>query len=485
MFKFAVRVGVCVAVLFAAGLEAKPVALRQAVVCPPVRLRLSEGCMAEQLPPLETFRYQVTRTYSTGEVVNGEMECYAPEQLWRSEQCLGVWKDKQGNRFELLTPTSRKVGPYAQEHISRETYDAERKVRGALRPNELGDWIKEWSGENCSRPEALKPIGEVRQARFATTANDAFLIFFLKSLPNQPYILRVHPSDGAPKAWKNVLAQSLGGLGASGRATASAPSPGKGWNAFEKPPYRVYTNLPRKDYRALNRLLEDMQVIRTAYATAFPQPKNQETPLSTIRVFGSQREYQAYVGEGMEWSSGVFSSTKRELVVLADSDSESNKERRAEMRMIAFHEGFHQYLFLVTPSAVNVPIWFNEGHATYFETFRIRGGKGSPSLSPRLEVARSAKGMRSAQGLAALMSKSHDAFYDVNRNEAYAVAWLLVHWLRSEADAPYDTLLDRYYALLCKGTSPEEAQKQLFPLATLEAIAKGLDTYLSKHHYEP
>ncbi len=470
-----------ISVFMAALLGARPPAMRQAVTCSPLRLRLPEGSVAEQLPPVETFRY--TRTLADGRTE--ELEKFDPEQLWRSEQCLGTWKDRSGNRFELLAPTSRRGDSYAAEHLTREEYDEAQKALGVLRPADLGAWITDWSGVTCERPQVVRPIGAVRQARFAIAGDHAFLIFFLKAEPNRPYVLHINSANEPASAWKGVCEQALGGFAVASSRAIDATAPGKGWITIEKPPYRVYTDLPRKDHRALNRLLGDMQVIRAAYAELFPQPKGRETPLSTIRVFAQKDDYHTYVGEKMEWSVGLFSSTKRELVVLADSKDESNKARREEMRQITFHEGFHQYLFLVTPPKVSVPTWFNEGHATYFDTFRIRSGKAKPTQSYRLEIARKATARRSAKGLAELMASSRESFYDVNRDSAYAVAWLLVHWLRTEAEAPLNTLLDRYYALLCKGVTPAEAQAQLFPESVLKTIAAELDDYLAKESYEP
>lgn len=448
-------------------------AFREAVACPPLRLRLPEGCAAEELPPTETFRY--VRTWTDGRTE--EAECYDPEQLWRAEQRLGLWKDREGNRFELLAPAARRGGPYAQKHVTREAYDAARAE--ALKPAEIGAWIGEWTGNVCGRPEALRPVGAVRQARFAVAGGDAVLLFYLKAEPAGPYVLRVTPADGNPADWKRALGQALGGFAPAGRRTPAAQT--KGWIALERPPYRVYTDLPRKDHRALERLLEDMQVIREAYAALFPLPPEQRTPLSTIRIFARQADYRAYVGEGLEWSNGIFSTTKRELVVLADGDADADREaRRESIRAVAFHEGFHQYLFLVTPTQAAVPTWFNEGHAAYFETFRIRGGKGEPTLSPRLETARRAEGMRSAKGLGALMNAPQTVFYGAGRDAAYAVSWLLIHWLRTEAPAGMRSLPDRYYALLCKGASPAEAQAKIFPAAVLGEIAEGLEAFLGR-----
>ena len=78
----------------------------------------------------------------------------------------------------------------------------------------------------------------------------------------------------------------------------------------------------------------------------------------------------------MEWSAGHFSALQRELVVMGDAEEDDRERRRDDIRSTTFHEGWHQYLFLITPGNAAVPIWFNEGHATFFDA------TGAPSPAP-------------------------------------------------------------------------------------------------------
>ncbi len=466
--------------LLAPALAAAVPAFDQAVPCPPLRLRLPK-VEAQPIPALEAYRFVARLPDGSAK----EFDAYPPEMLWRREQRLGAWMDAEGNRYELAAPKRLLGGPYPRAVVTREEYDAAQRQAGAFGPSALGDWLGAWVGGACGKPQRLRPLGAVRMALFAEVGGKAAaLVFTLKDDPAQPYALIVTPAGGPPAAWRAPLSRALAGFGAQGRGLSGQETAVDGWVTLERAPYRVHTDLPRRDRKWLESLLADMLAIRRAYAQAFPEPSDAKPPISVIRVFADPAAYRAYAGEGLEGSAGHFSSLNRELVVMGDAEEESNRRRRDEIRSIAFHEGFHQYLFLITPPLAAVPTWFNEGHATYFETFRVRGGAAKPTLSPRLEIARRATGLRSAEGLARLLAYSQETFY-AQANDCYAVAWLLVHWLRTEAPPDLAKTLDAYYALICEGKSQLEANQAVYPPQTLARIAEGLAAYLGKHAWEP
>lgn len=452
----------------------------QSVACPPLRLRLPK-VEAQPMPAMEAYRF-------VGKAPDGsakEFDAYPPEMIWRRDQRLGVWADKDGNRYELAAPKSLLGGPYPRAMVTQEEYDKVQAKAGAFKPSTLGQWLNDWVGGTASKPQRLSPLGGVRMALFATVGNDtAALVFTLKSNPNQPYALLITAAGDPPAKWRAALTRALAGFGAQSQGLSGQADDVEGWITIERPPYRVHTDLPKRDRKWLGTLLTDMGVIRRAYTKVFPEPYGTKIPISVIRVFADPDEYRAYAGEGMENTAGHFSSLNRELVVMGDAEEDSSKRRRDDILSTSFHEGFHQYLFLITPPLSTVPIWFNEGHATYFETFRVRGNNAKPSDSARLEVARKATGLRSAEGLARLLAYSQPEFY-AQANDCYAVAWLFVHWLRTEAPPALAKTLDAYYKLICEGKSQVDANAAVYTPQVLQQIAEGLEDYLSKHKWEP
>ena len=443
------------------------------IACGPVRLRLPKGVEATPMPALESYRF--IRQMPDGSAT--EFDAFAPEQLWRRDQRLGAWADKEGNRYELVAPKSRLGGPYSQTVVTQEEYDRVQAQTGVLKPSALGMWLGEWAQATCGKPQPLRPLGAVRAAQFATVGNAAALVFFLKAAPRQPYVLLITPAQEPPERWRAALGRALAGFAASGTGLSGTAKEAGGWITIDRPPYRVHTDLPKRDRKWLDTLLDDMLAIRRAYTQAFPEPKGTQVPTSVIRVFADPAEYLAYAGEGQEWSGGFFSGLRRELVVKGDAEAEAD-ERRETIRSTTFHEGFHQYLFLITPPLAQVPIWFNEGHATFFETFRVRDGRAAPGPSRRRDAAREARGLRSADGLARLLAMSQEEFYAEGAGQHYAVAWALVSWLRTEAPDDLKALLPRYYARLCARKTQLEANAEVFPPETLTRIAEGLERYL-------
>ena len=352
------------------------------VACEPIRIRLPKGVEATPTPPLESYRFMSQKP--DGSVI--EFDAFDPEQLWRRDQRLGAWADKDGNRYELVAPKSRRGGPYPRTLVTREEYDKVQERTGTLKPSALGMWIGEWTGATCGKPQALRPVGGIRLAQFAEAGNAAVLVFFLKDTPQQPYALIITPSEDPPARWRTPLQRALAGFASAGRGLSGTAQAAGGWITLDKPPYRLHTDLPKRDRKWLDTLLADMTAIRAAYTQALPEPKGTKIPTSVIRVFANPDEYRAHSGEGMEWSSGHFSSLERELVVMGDSEEDDRERRREDIRSITFHEGWHQYLFLITPGNAAVPIWFNEGHATFFETFTVaaapKPAKPSPSAPP-------------------------------------------------------------------------------------------------------
>ena len=444
------------------------------VACEPIRIRLPKGVEATPTPPLESYRFMSQKP--DGSVI--EFDAFDPEQLWRRDQRLGAWADKDGNRYELVAPKSRRGGPYPRTLVTREEYDKVQERTGTLKPSALGMWIGEWTGATCGKPQALRPVGGIRLAQFAEAGNAAVLVFFLKDTPQQPYALIITPSEDPPARWRTPLQRALAGFASAGRGLSGTAQAAGGWITLDKPPYRLHTDLPKRDRKWLDTLLADMTAIRAAYTQALPEPKGTKIPTSVIRVFANPDEYRAHSGEGMEWSSGHFSSLERELVVMGDSEEDDRERRREDIRSITFHEGWHQYLFLITPGNAAVPIWFNEGHATFFETFTVKGGRAVPGPSRRRAQARQAVALRSPTGLRKLLDMSQEEFYSGSIGDHYAVAWALVSYLRTDAPDSLKSLLNDYYALLCKRKTQLEANDALFTPETLRAISDGLEDYL-------
>lgn len=472
-------------------LGARIPALNQRVTCEPLRIPLPKGVEKEAPPAVETFTYTWTRGNKSG-----TDERFDPRQLWEAEQRLGKWSDSEGNTYELVAPKSIIESfnkgfeeKYAQlmPHVLKDEYELNRKKVGKVSRKELSQWLTDWTEETFSAPQRLKPMSAISQAMFCSSDTMAALVFFLKAEPSQPYILLVTTPNDPPTAWKTPLSRALSGFALAGKQLRQTQTAEGGWVTKEAPPYRVLSNLPKQYASFVDKLLANMQRMRKVYASYIPEPKGQKVPVSVIRVFATPEEYHAYAGAGEAWSAGVFSSTHRELVVMGDVKNEARKDAKADIQSTTFHEGLHQYLFSISPPATHIPIWFNEGHATFFETFTLnQKGHGRPNLSYRLQHVQQDARFCTPEGLALLMSFTPEIFYhEKNRTAAYASVWALTHWLRTEAPKDLEATLNAYYRLICRGKSQDEAFEKVYTPEILDRISQGLMEFLNKQEYRP
>jgi len=217
-------------------------------------------------------------------------------------------------------------------------------------------------------------------------------------------------------------------------------------------------------------LESDLEPMRAAYAVLVPPPQPIRA-VGVIRIFADQEEYTRYVGEAYAWSAGLWNEGRGELVIRPVEQGRYDRVRERVMRTI-YHEAFHQYLSLAT-QPLRACVWFNEGHAVFFEYADLQ--RGNVSFRESESYVPLAAGLP----LEALFSMNYAFFYsgtDDQRRQRYATAWALVYYLRrSEAADPsfaFAGFLDDYMRALQQERDGPKATRALlakYPLASLQA----------------
>ena len=146
-----------------------------------------------------------------------------------------------------------------------------------------------------------------------------------------------------------------------------------------------------------------------------------------------------------------------------------------------YHEAFHQYLHAYVGD-VQIPIWFNEGMAVYFEGMQRDEKSKTNALNPRLikrgkiRMVKDAINTRTQIPLETLLKVTHEEFHD-KENEAlyysqsFAVMFYFMQISRGKAAL-------NYMKELKKTGDPEAANAKLFGkkmknLKRIEASWKG------------
>lgn len=381
----------------------------------------------------QSRRYTITRGSDTKEV-----KWFSPKDLWRRRAFAGEWKDRKGNvmrlaRVKSLAPTFEN-DYWFEEEIEKGLDELEKSFKGD--EEELAAWKKLW--------------GTGGTGMFFTAKNGA----------------RYYVEFAFAEKVKDADAQRL--LKAFERSVTTLVSGGGNissmkWWESENEMYKFMTDLEKsKGGKFIKDTMRLMTAMRAAYEKYVPPQK--PVGKCTVRVFRALEGYRSYIsgtGTGMEWSCGLWDPSREELLVAAEDRTQALETMR--------HEAFHQYLFYATGNGDHA-MWFNEGHACFFENVRYNAAKNAVTV---VDEGNRAKWTAShpeqvAAAIPGVIYKSYEEFYGGSQEELnlnYVASWAVIFFLEkgaytSEEFAPYRDICAKYLELTKKGVAPSEATKR-------------------------
>lgn len=476
-------------------------------------LPLMADAKAVPLPPLQTFRYTLTRGAETW-----QEDRFDPYALWYAEQHAAEWIDARGCRVVLGIVHSVLPTGFEGQHVTRGHY-AEAAASAAASIEQvdltlLRRWAQDFGGIPLGEPRSLA----INRSRLAElwdfpTGNpqvNAFLFRFDRRRGGQAHLpdlwlalFVTTPGLDLPREQEAVRRDLLGGIAATSRFEDRSPSTRFGtrdaevavrphptrdaarrsiahladWWYRDSEDYIVLSN-HRDAQRFAQDLLEDLQSARALYARSVPAFAPTSEDVSIVRLFASDREYDTYVGPDHAWSSGLFDASRRELILRAPA-SRGRDAQYAQLLRIALHEGFHQYLFNAT-GGLPTSSWFNEGHATFFEATELdRRGATIGENEGRIKDLQALVGSEDFS-LRPLLGMDYAAFYggsEARRLGHYSLAWGLVYYLQRgaplERNRPHAAVLTRYLEALSQGADPGLATATAFDGISLEAFERS------------
>ena len=152
---------------------------------------------------------------------------------------------------------------------------------------------------------------------------------------------------------------------------------------------------------------------------------------------------------------------------------------------IVYHEAFHQYLHSFVGD-VQIPIWFNEGMAVYFEGMQRDEKSKTRALSPKLikrgkiRMVKDAINTRTQIPLETLLKVTHEEFHDKENeslyySQSFAVMFYFMQLSRGKAAL-------NYMKELKKSGDSEAANAKLFgkKMKNLKKIEAGWKNYIRK-----
>jgi len=109
----------------------------------------------------------------------------------------------------------------------------------------------------------------------------------------------------------------------------------------------------------------------------------------------------------------------------------------SDLYPVLSHETFH--LLAENIFKNDIPFWFNEGMASYYETCIFNGDQFESNRvnRNRLNTAKAALQSKQWPKIKDLVRMSYDAFYNNNSAVNYAVSWSVVYYLKNKDEVAY------------------------------------------------
>lgn len=372
--------------------------------------------------------YRVTRGTESKEI-----KIFEPVDIWRQRAEIGTWEDREGNVMKLARAVSL-VPEMDRFECTREALEkklAEMEREFTASDDDLAEWKESWG---------VKGSGKF----IKTTDGVTYWIEFR-------FKEQVKSSDA-----EKLLRAFERSFAANTRGTYGVKKTSKWWE-MKDGKYRFLTDLPSgRGSRFIKDALTYMGALRKGFE--FYIPPSRDISTCTVRIFskiGEYREYRSSTGTEDSWSCGLWDPSRDELLIVA----EDQKRAMATMR----HESFHQYLHYATGRGDHA-MWFNEGHATFFENVRYNSAKKTVAVldtGNRSEwVARDPA--RYARQIKAVLKMPRERFYSGEVNDHYVTAWAIIYFLErgaytSDEFKDYRGICATYLKAMDEGLSADEA----------------------------
>jgi Flp pilus assembly protein TadD len=273
---------------------------------------------------------------------------------------------------------------------------------------------------------------------------------------------RCFPRATAPAV---LLLTFLATLAAPAAPAAALPRKGDPWLQLRSPHFTFFSNASERTAR---KVALDLEQLRSALSQLNPGLELTSPIPTWIYVFKDTSSFAPYrlLYEGRSQSGeGYF------IFHPYGNHAAINADPRGDATSLIYHEYLHDVLANNYP---DLPLWFNEGMAEYYSTFKVAGGEakiGQPIL-PHI-IWLNGNAMIPLAQLVEMGRSSRDYNEGDRRGVFYAESWALVHYLLTGSPERRQQAA-QYLRDLADGVRSAEAFQRAFgDLAILERDLRG------------
>ena len=455
------------------------------------------------------------------------LEIYNPIDLWQRTEQAGSWHDNHGNTLTLSRVSSLPPATLPPTQSTREAVEEALALARQAPPQwtqkNLVTWIKLCTRNDPTRVTEERPCSRKLSDQMRFDFKNAHLLAYAFQINRRHLGLSrapagwfavvlqltetIDPEQARDALLNNILARIAPASqnrnnSKPSTSTRQHPSPANpsssgftrekqsveasiqdlpDWWSVHTEHYVLLSNLKSRKRSVALRIQREIDSLHKTFRQLIP-PHAPMSDIGVIRIFATQEEYQAYVPKNYAWTSGMWMPHKGELVI---NPTRQNHGRTSSRLLPAiYHEALHQYLYSafdhITPSP-----WFNEGHASLFESIRLNEQKehrfmeADHYLHTLQNMAR-----HDTLDISRLISLSYKDFYAPEpgqRQQNYAMAWGLAYYLRKaapiEKDRRYAQLAQDYSTHLKKIQGPRKATQSTFARVDMAAFSDQFTTF--------
>lgn len=249
------------------------------------------------------------------------------------------------------------------------------------------------------------------------------------------------------------------------------------WLSVRSANFHLVGNASEKDIRQVATKLEQF---RYTFSLLFPKARFSSYIPTNVVVFKSVSAYRPFKpkradGKPDDGIAGYFQSGEDVNYITLSTEGE-----KADTYGTIFHEFVHS-LLNSTFGRSEVPPWFNEGLAEYYQTFRVKDDQhvilGSVQVSHLNLLSRTK--LIPLREFFAIDNYSLHQNGDHSRSTFYAQAWALIHYLLQGNKGANTDELANFLDRVMNNEPPETAFRQAFGM-DYEAMEKALKKYLAQ-----
>ncbi len=479
-----------------------------------IKFKGMRDCSSSPLPMPETH---VFTNQKTGE----KYELHDAFDLWRREQCIGVWIGQVGRiiigKISIFPP---EIKDNNQGFMLKADYDEWRKNVSGVDLNDhvaLNAWLSAFFALT-KLSEGEKLTSKVSPPNCVVTSFNGVLlpgskkrtVYLLepKSKPNAKFAICYECDEDLvsdPSKNEKAVASSLASFTFFPvKKAPSAPSPtspstktiekspeylasieevikniknADGWEYTETKNFILVYNVKNK--KTIKDMGENLERCRSVFESFYPL-KGELKAVSVCRFFEKREDYLNYAGKEFEWTGGLWASSRKELIV-SPVDWASRSDSRKMMVETAYHEGFHQYLHYAINEKLS-SIWFNEGSATFFEGINFKGAdKFEIETTERLENMKELAA--SPPEIAKMISMNSQEFISPNSvTRNYTLAWGLMFFLHKGSQVlneknNYAEIPRKYYEILAESGDFKKANEEAWKDIDMDKFEKQFQNF--------